>query len=95
MRCEARRGQTHISQAGCVGVCVCVSVCMFRGGVGGSSWSDALLVFGSARSFSDRQEQRATGTSPHWVCLNFQLSVSLLMASGGGSGVAGVLVLKM
>lgn len=49
---------------------------------------------GSTHSFPDRQEQRATGTSPYWVCLDLQLSVSLLMASGGESGAAGVWVLE-
>lgn len=50
----------------------------------------AVFLFGSTHSFSDRQEQRATGTSPYWVRLDLQLSVSLLMASGDESGAAGV-----
>lgn len=54
----------------------------------------AVLMFGSTHSFPDRQERRAIGTSTYWVCLNSQLSVSLRMASGGESGVAGVWVLK-
>lgn len=50
----------------------------------------AVFLFGSTHSLPDRQEQRATGTSPYWVCFDLQLSVSLLMASGGESGAAGV-----
>lgn len=54
----------------------------------------AVFRFGSTHSFPDRQEQRAAGTSLYWVCLNSQLSVSLLMASGDESGAAEVWVLK-
>lgn len=50
----------------------------------------AVFLFGSTHSFSDRQEQRTTGTSPSWVCFDSQLSVSLLTASGDESGAAAV-----
>lgn len=62
---------------------------------GVSSWSGALcFCLVPHVSFPDRQEQRATGTSPYRVCLHLQLSASLLMASGGESGAAGVWVLE-
>ena len=54
----------------------------------------AVFLFGSTHSFPDRQEQRATGASPYWVCLDLQLSASPLMASGGESDAAGVWVLE-
>lgn len=54
----------------------------------------AVFLFGSTHSFSDRQEQRATGTCPYWVCLHSQLSVSLLTASDDESGAAGVWALE-
>lgn len=54
----------------------------------------AVFLFGSTHSFFDRQEQRATGTSSYWVCLDFKLSVSLPTASGDESGAAAALVLQ-
>lgn len=80
MRCGAWGGWTRVSRAE---------------GRGGrfTVWC-AVFLFASTRSFPDKQEQRDTGASPHRLCLDLQLSVSPLMASGDESGAAGAGVLE-
>lgn len=60
-----------------------------------SSWFGcAVLVFGSTRSFPGRQERGAAGGLPAGLASPCSFSVSLLWASAGERGAAGVWVLQ-